>query len=139
MNFYIIVLTILLSSCLQDKTKELKFEYKEIGKNNYFPPLKTDMRNGDIIIAFASNFDKDTVNIKYKDIDTTKIITTDEIDGLSWDLRLGKATDKQEIKIKINQFRSNSFTVNSENHLFLITLYDSLLTVNSLYSIGGFD
>ena len=132
--FLIITLTI---SCSKKIEKQLIFDYKYIGQTNYFPDLKPDLRYDTLNIAFAGNFNRDTINVKYQDIDSTIIMTSDEIDGLACDLRLGAIVDSK-LFLKINDYKPVEIIINKDNQLFLIEKYDSILKVRGRYYLPGF-
>lgn len=117
--------------------KELVFDYKYVGSHEYKPDKKHDLRFDTLVFVFAGNFDRDTVNIKYNDIDSTIVITTNEVTGLAYDLRLGKIVESN-MKLKINKYKPVTIIINEENQLFLVEKYDSLLKVRSRYYLPRF-
>ncbi len=112
--------------------KELVFDYKYMGSNDYNPDKKYDLRIDTLVFEFAGNFERDTINIKYNNIDSTIFITTDEVTGLAYELRLGKIIESN-MKLKINNYKPVTIIINKENQLFLVEKYDSLLKVRSRY------
>lgn len=130
-------LTIFFNSCNSKQEKELVLDYEYIGQTDYHPDKKYDLRYDTLAIAFAGNFDNDTVNVKYCDTDSIIIMTTDEVDGLACDLRLGKIVDSYLI-LKVNDYKPIEIMINKENQLFLIEKYDSLIKIRPRYYLPGF-
>lgn len=130
-------LTVLLYSCKMKTGKELVLDYKYIGGPDYTPDKKYDLRMDTLVIAFAGNFDSDTVNIQYDKIDSTIIMSTDEVTGLACDLRLGKIVESNLI-LKISNYKAVKILINKENQLFLVEKYDSLLKISPRYYLPGF-
>jgi len=126
------------TGCNRKVENKLKYDFKFIGSPNYTPSKKYDLRQNELVLAFASDFHFDTINVKYNNIDTTNIISTSEVTGFAWNLTLGEILESKELVLTINKFETVKFDVNQENQLFLIELIDSTLHVNSLYYLPGF-
>jgi hypothetical protein len=132
-----LILMITFTTCKPTLENKLVFDYKFIGSPDYNPDKTNDFRIDTLVLAFASNFNSDTINVKYNNIDTTVIITTNEVTGFAYDLRLGKIYDLK-LTLKINKFEPVKILVNKENQVFLIEKFDSLLKVRSRYYLPGF-
>ena len=135
--FIFLIPMIIFTTCKSKVENKLNFDYKFIGDPDYTPDKKYDLRIDTLVLAFASNFDTDTINVKYNIIDTTIIITTDDVTGFAYDLRLGKIRDTN-LTLKINRFDPVKILVNKDNQLLLIEKYDSSLKVRSRYYLPGF-
>jgi hypothetical protein len=134
----IFILTLFLTiACTKNSDNNLILDYKFIGQPDYFPVQKYDLRYDKLILAFAGNFDNDTVNVKYQDTDSTIIMKTDEVTGLAYDLRLG-AIKNSNLLLKINDHKAVKISIDKDNQLFLIEKTDSLLRVRSRYYLPGF-
>jgi len=134
----IFILTLFLTfACTKNSDNNLILDYKFIGQLDYFPDQKNDLRYDKLILAFAGNFDNDTINVKYQDTDSTIIMTTDEVTGLACDLRLG-AIKNSNLLLKVNDYKAVKIKIDNDNQLFLIEKIDSLLRVRSRYYLPGF-
>ena len=90
-----------------------------------------------MVLAFAGNFDSDTINVKYNGIDTTLLMSTNEKVGFAGDLVLGKIKETY-LTLKINNYKPVRIRINKQNQIFLIEKFDSLLLVRSRYYLPGF-
>ena len=134
----IFILTLFLTfACTKNSDNNLILDYKFIGQLDYFPDQKNDLRYDKLILAFAGNFDNDTINVKYQDTDSTLIMTTDEVTGLACDLRLS-AIKNSNLLLKVNDYKAVKITIDNDNQLFLIEKIDSLLRVRSRYCLPRF-
>ena len=130
-------LIVILFSCNPKIEKKLNSDFKYIGEKDYSPDKEYDLRSDTLVIAFSSYFDDDTVNVKYNNIDSTIVISTDEVTGLAFSLMLGQIVDTKMI-LRINDFEPVEILVNKENQLFLIEKHVSTLKVRSRYYLPGF-
>jgi hypothetical protein len=138
MRIALIILLGLILSCSTKHENKLKLVYNNLGNADYSPGKEHDKRFGVAVLVFSNNFDLDTINVKYNGIDSTVVISTDEVTGFADELRLGKIDGSKDIELTINKYDPVKFNVNQEDQLFLIELIDSTLKVNSVYIFPGF-
>ena len=129
---------LLLYSCGPSTNKELIVDYKYIGNEGYSPDKVPDLRCDTLFLVFASNFDKDTIRIKYGLINKTRIYSTDQVTGHAGDIIVGRIRKNNELKLRINNYNPVIIKVDKENQFFLIELQDSVLHVSSKYHFDGF-
>lgn len=100
---------------------------------------KIDKRNGEVVLVFTSYFKNDNIVVEINNQTILhENLVTEDVTGLAKILKLGKIDKIKILELSLNRGKKVQLNCNSENQLFIISLVNDTLKINSVKYLPSF-